>query len=355
MTLGMGIDEFNPSNSEIPASNSITKPAIEVEGLVKRYGKDFTALNGVDLSIESGKVFALLGPNGAGKTTLMRILTTQLRANAGVARIFGLDVEREGDRIRRLISYVPQEMSVWTDITGRENMIIYSKLYKVPSEGRRQLIDELLSDMGLMDFADRMVGKYSGGMIRRLEMACALLVKPSILFLDEPTIGLDPSARRTVWDKITHFKKVYGSTIFFNTHYMDEADLYSDEIAIINQGKVVIKGTTGELKHSIGESVRLTLADQKVPEPTLSQLRALPSVKGLELNNSALTLFVEDAEAALPPALKVVEASGIGVLRASIVSQTLDEVFFKYAGARIDGMGRAVEARQVRSMIKRGG
>jgi len=209
--------------------------------------------------------------------------------------------------------------------------------------------------MGLMDFADRTVGKYSGGMIRRLELACALLVSPQILFLDEPTIGLDPSARKVVWDKITHFKKSYGATVFFNTHYMDEADLYSDEIAIINQGRIVIRGTAGELKHSAGESVQLTLSDHNIPEATLGSLKALPGAKGLRLDNSTLTIFVEDAETSLPPAIRAVEAAGVAVLRAAVISQTLDEVFFKYAGARIDMLGRAVEARQVRTMIKRGG
>lgn len=328
---------------------------MEIKGLVKRYGRDFIALDGVDLRIDAGKVFALLGPNGAGKTTLMRILTTQLKANAGTARIFGLDVAREGDKVRRLISYVPQEVSVWTDITGRENMLIYSKLYNVPSAGRQQLIGGLLGDMGLTNFADQTVSKYSGGMIRRLEMACALLMKPSILFLDEPTIGLDPSARKAVWEKLTHFKKAYGSTIFFNTHYMDEADHYSDEIAIIDRGRIVVRGTAGELKHSIGESVRLTLADQDIGDSALERLRALPFVKGIKHENSTVTLFVEDAGAAIPPALEALKAAGVAVLRVSIIAQTLDEVFFKYAGARLDGTGRAIEARSVRTTIKRGG
>lgn len=217
--------------------------AVDVRGLTKVYEGKVRALDGVDLRVEAGRVFALLGPNGAGKTTLMRILTTQLKPTSGEAYVFGLDVVRKNAQVRRLVGYVPQEMSVWTDISGYENLLIYAKIYRLPSSKRREIIQDALKKMGLSEVANDLVKTYSGGMIRRLETACTMLIKPKILFLDEPTIGLDPSARKAVWEELTSFKKEYGVTVFFNTHYMDEADLYSDEIAIINDGKIVKRGT----------------------------------------------------------------------------------------------------------------
>ena len=199
--------------------------AVEVKNLVKVYGKNVRALDGVDLSVEVGKTFALLGPNGAGKTTLVRILTTQIRPTSGEAFVFGLDVIREGGKVRKTIGYVPQEMSVWTDLSGYENLLIYAKIYGIPRAEREKLLWEVLEKLGMKEAAKGLVRTYSGGMIRRLEIASALLIRPKILFLDEPTIGLDPSARKAVWTEL------------FNTHYMDEADLYAEEIGIINAGK----------------------------------------------------------------------------------------------------------------------
>jgi len=170
--------------------------AVQVNGLVKVYDGKVRALDGVDLTVEAGKAFALLGPNGAGKTTLMRILTTQIRPTSGEAYVFGLDVVRHGNKVRRLISYVPQEMSVWIDISGYENLLIYSKIFGLPSSERGKIIDDVLEHMGLTNVKDDLVKTYSGGMIRRLEIACAMLIKPKIMFLDEPTIGLDPRRER---------------------------------------------------------------------------------------------------------------------------------------------------------------
>ncbi|MBS7618851.1 ATP-binding cassette domain-containing protein, partial [Candidatus Bathyarchaeota archaeon] len=211
--------------------------AVQAKNLVKVYNGKVKALDGVDLTVEASGTFALLGPNGAGKTTLMRILTTQLKPSTGEAYVFGLNVTRDGGKVRKLVSYVPQEMSVWTDISGYENLLIYAKIFGIPRLEREKMIDEALDIMGLNNVKGELVRTYSGGMVRRLEIACAMLVKPKIMFLDEPTIGLDPGARKIVWEKLNLFKKEYGVTIFFNTHYMDEADLYADDIAIIDRGK----------------------------------------------------------------------------------------------------------------------
>lgn len=271
--------------------------AVDVQSLAKVYSGKTRALDGVDLKVEAGKIFALLGPNGAGKTTLIRILTTQLRPNSGVAYVFGLDVAHEGSKIRRLISYVPQEMSVWTDISGYENLLVYAKIFAIPSNERRKTIDEALGSVGLAEVANSLVKTYSGGMVRRLEIACAMLIKPKIMFLDEPTIGLDPSAKKVVWEKLTSFKKEYGVTVFFNTHYMDEADLYSDKIAIINRGRIVTLGTAEELKRSLGgEVILFSLENGGVKEGLVQKLKDSGFAKDVMVSNSELSVLVGEAE-----------------------------------------------------------
>ena len=181
--------------------------AVKTERLTKQYTGGTKALEALDLEVERGKVFALLGPNGAGKTTLMRILTTQIAPTSGRAYVFNMDVEQEGNRIRRVISYVPQETSVWSDITGYENLLIYSKLYGVPRDIRGKRIEDACGIMGLEDAINKRAKEYSGGMIRRLEMACALITEPRMLFLDQPTLGLDPSMRKNMWTALERLRR----------------------------------------------------------------------------------------------------------------------------------------------------
>ncbi len=331
------------------------EPAVEVKQLVKVYAKEIRALDQVDLTIEAGKVFALLGPNGAGKTTLMRILTTQIRPTAGAARVFGLDVIREGAKVRRLVSYVPQEMSVWTDISGYENLLVYAKIFGLPASDRKRMIAEAMDKLGLGPVANNMVKIYSGGMVRRLELACALIIKPRILFLDEPTIGLDPSARSVVWKELTAFKKDYGITIFFNTHYMDEADHYSDEIAIINKGQIIKRGTADELKHSIGGEVIEVTTDGLEPNAAvLDSIRALASVMSASIENSEIRITVQDAETALPGIMDALRQGNIPAKKIAMTKPTLDDVFLKYAGTRLDVGGRISDVTHMRTMIKKG-
>jgi ABC-2 type transport system ATP-binding protein len=329
--------------------------AIEVQGLVKVYEGKVRALDGVDLSIPAGDVFALLGPNGAGKTTLIRILTTQIRPQAGQAFIFGLDVVKREAEIRKLMSYVPQEMSVWTDITAYENLLIYAKVYGLPAGQRKRTIREALDSMGLAEAAGALVRTYSGGMIRRLEVACALLIKPRMLFLDEPTIGLDPAARKAVWEKILTFKKEIGTTVFFNTHYMDEADLYSDGIAIIDRGKIVISGTAGELKDSIRRDlIHITAAEGSLGAGIAQKLQGLGTVNDVTIDHAELAITVGDAETALPGILEALRREGVAVSRISATKPTLDDVFLKYAGTAFASGSGLTEARQARRMIQRG-
>jgi len=333
------------------------KPTVAVytRNLVKVYKGETRALDGIDLTVEAGIAFALLGPNGAGKTTLIRILTTQLRPTAGDAYVFGLNVTREGSKVRRLLSYVPQEMSVWTDISGYENLLVYAKIFGIPSEERRNIIHEALESMGLVEAANNLVSTYSGGMVRRLEIASAMLIKPKIMFLDEPTIGLDPSAKKVVWERLTIFKKQHGVTVFFNTHYMDEADLYSDRIAIINRGKIVKQGTAEELKRSLGgEVILFNLQNTDVTEEPLRKLRSTEAVKDVIMNNSELSILVEDAETSLPRIMELLRSENIKTEKISITKPTLDDVFLKYAGTRLETSGRISEVAQIRRMIRKG-
>jgi ABC-2 type transport system ATP-binding protein len=329
--------------------------AVQVKGLVKIYDGKVKALDGVDLTVEVGEAFALLGPNGAGKTTLIRILTTQLKPTAGEAYVFGLNVSHDGGKIRRLVSYVPQEMSVWTDISGYENLLIYAKIFDVSTLERGKIIDEVLENMGLTQVKHDLVRTYSGGMIRRLEIACAMLIKPKIMFLDEPTIGLDPAARKVVWERLTVFKKEYGVTIFFNTHYMDEADLYSDNIAIIDQGKIVTMGTAEELKHSLGgEIISFMLEGSNFKSELPNKIRKLGFVKDIFINNSNLNVLVDNAEVALPHIIDVLKNEGSSASKVSITKPTLDDVFLKYAGTRLEEKGRISDVTHMRYMIRKG-
>jgi ABC-2 type transport system ATP-binding protein len=319
--------------------------AIEARRLKKVYNGKTKALDGVDLQVNPAEVFALLGPNGSGKTTLMRILTTQFKPTSGEARNFGLDVVSRGAEVRKMIGYVPQETSVWADISGFENLLIYSKIYGVPSSRRKKGILDALSSMGLEEVANRMVKTYSGGIVRRLEIACALLVKPKILFLDEPTIGLDPSARKAVWENLTSFKTEYGTTVFFNTHYMDEADLYSDEIAIINGGKIVKSGTSSQLKQSLMSEILQFHSKQVgsnhdgIDEYILRKVKDLAFVRDAVLCDSRLDVFVEDGETALPLVIEALRSEGASFERISTTRPTLDDVFLKYAGTLSFGRG----------------
>lgn len=313
------------------------QPAIEIKQLTKAYDGKINALDGVDLTVKAAGIFALLGPNGSGKTTLMRVLTTQFRPTSGSAFAFGHDVVKEDSEVRRIIGYVPQEMSVWTDITGFENLLIYAKIYGVDSRQRKKNIDDALSSMGLDDVADKTVKKYSGGMIRRLEIACALLVKPRIIFLDEPTLGLDPSARNAVWENLLSFKREYGTTVFFNTHYMDEADQYSDEVAIINRGKIVKSGTASELKKSLhSETISLSLGRNSAGygPRTMERVRSLKWVDDVFVHDHVMDVTVEDGEVALPGIMDALRGEGMTVERVKTKRPTLDDVFMKYAGMR---------------------
>jgi ABC-2 type transport system ATP-binding protein len=230
--------------------------AVECEGLTYRFG-EHTAVDGVNLRVRAGEVFGLLGPNGAGKTTTIRVLTTLLPAAEGNARIFGVDVARHRMRIRRLIGYVPQQLSADANLTGRENVGLFARLFDVPRRERARRIEEALESMGLVEAADRLAGTYSGGMIRRLELAQALINRPRLLILDEPTIGLDPIARAGVWERLQELRAASGTTILLTTHYLDEADHLCETVALMHRGRLQAVGPPEELKAELGPEASL--------------------------------------------------------------------------------------------------
>jgi ABC-2 type transport system ATP-binding protein len=227
-------------------------PVVALHGLRKLYG-NFIAVDGIDLQVEPGEVFGLLGPNGAGKTTTIKMLVTLLPPSGGTASVGGYDIVRQAGDVRRLIGYVPQALSADGNLTGTENLMVFAKLYDVPRREQRSRVEEALEFMGLTDAAKRMVSAYSGGMVRRLEIAQTLIHRPKVLFLDEPTIGLDPVARRTVWNHLDDLRTQYGTTLFLTTHYMEEAEELCMRVAIMDHGRIVAHDTPEGLIAQVGQ------------------------------------------------------------------------------------------------------
>ena len=230
---------------------AIARVMLATEGLTRRFG-DLVAVDALTLSVEAGEVFGLLGPNGAGKSTVIKMLTTLLPPTAGTAQVAGFDIVRQAAEVRRVIGYVPQLLSADGALTGYENLLVFARLYEIPHREQEQRIQEALAFMNLLEAEDRLVGTYSGGMIRRLEIAQATLHRPEVLFLDEPTVGLDPLAREVVWEHLEGLRAALGTTIVLTTHYMDEAEKLCTRVAIMHLGKVAAIGTPNELKASLG-------------------------------------------------------------------------------------------------------
>ncbi|MFE7133200.1 ABC transporter ATP-binding protein [Streptomyces sp. NPDC057638] len=245
-------------------------PAIACSGLSYRFGSSL-AVDRVDLSVMNGEVFGLLGPNGAGKTTTIRVITTLLPVPAGMVRVFGHDVAREKTAVRRLLGYVPQQLSADSALTGRENVLLFARVYDVPRRERAARITEALDAVGLGDVADRMAARYSGGMVRRLELAQALVSSPRLMILDEPTVGLDPLARTSVWERLTEVRAATGMTMLVTTHSMDEADRYCDRLGLMHQGRIRALGTPEQLKAEVAAATAAATGAPG-PPPTLEDV-----------------------------------------------------------------------------------
>jgi ABC-2 type transport system ATP-binding protein len=304
--------------------------AIEATGLVKSFGET-RAVDGVDLAVRSGSVYGVLGPNGAGKTTTIRMLATLLRPDEGEARVLGHDIVRDADAVRSAVSLTGQLASVDEDLTGRENLILIGRLLGLGTARAKERADELLDAFGLTDAAGRLVKNYSGGMRRRLDISASIVVTPELMFLDEPTTGLDPRSRNQVWD-IIRAMQAGGTTILLCTQYLDEADQLADGIAVIDHGRVIAEGTPGQLKASVGSGalhVRLLDPEQR-PEAERMLSRELGTVH-LEPDPAALSASCADSDRAAE-AIADLSRSGIRVASFSLGQPSLDEVFLALTG-----------------------
>jgi ABC-2 type transport system ATP-binding protein len=311
--------------------DSHTDLAIEASGLVKTFGEN-RAVDGVELAVRTGMVYGLLGPNGAGKTTTIRMLATLLRPDAGTARVFGHDVVHEADEVRSRVSLTGQFASVDEDLTGFENLVLLARLLGHSRARAKARASELLGAFGLSEAADRQVKNYSGGMQRRLDIAASIVVTPDLMFLDEPTAGLDPRSRHQVWE-IVRALVAGGTTVLLTTQYLDEADQLADRIAVIDRGKVIAEGTSGELKASVGSGalhVRLRdPEDRSRAERVLSQALGVPM--HLDSDPAALSARVSDPER-VAHALAELSRSGVVVTDFALGQPSLDEVFLALTG-----------------------
>jgi ABC-2 type transport system ATP-binding protein len=310
-----------------------TAPAIVADGLVKRYPGDVVALGGVSFSVEPGSIFGLLGPNGAGKSTTVKILTTLSRPNEGRASVAGIDVLRSPEGVRRAIGAVGQGVAVDPDATGLENLTLQGRLHGMSASALRPRVRELLARFGLATAADRVARTYSGGMQRKLDVAMGLVHRPRVLFLDEPTTGLDPEARAELWEEIGHLTRTDGLTILLTTHYLEEADRLASRLAIVDRGRIVASGTPDELKAELrGDAIHVELHE---PDANGRATGALARIGGLRepvMDGRTLRARADRGAAAVPAVVSALEAAGVGVASVTVARPSLDDVYLRHTG-----------------------
>src|SRR5437763_5732688 len=321
---------------EIPSTDDTNGAAIAVRSLRRTFKGGIEAVRDIDLTVSAGEVFGFLGPNGAGKTTTVRMLCTLLPPTAGSATVAGLDVVADAAEVRRRIGVALQEIGLDPVQTGRELLELQCGLYGITGADAKRRAAELLELVGLTDAADRRTKTYSGGMKRRLDLASALVHSPKVLFLDEPTTGLDPASRLTVWDEVRRINAA-GTTVFLTTQYLEEADQLCDRLAIIDAGRIVAEGTPQALKAQMGHDVvRLTLNGAD-PAATESALRDLPGVERVVAETGALALYVEDGAGSIAEIVRRLDRDGINVGAIATSRPSLDDVFLRATGRRLEG------------------
>ncbi len=308
--------------------------AIKARGLVKRYNEEVLAVDGVDLSIETNTIYALLGPNGAGKTTMLSMLTTILEPTAGSAQVVGFDVAQQAGEVRRRIGVTFQEMILDDNLTGRQVMDYHGRLYGQSKAERAAKSAELLALVELDDAADRKTGTYSGGMKRRLELARGLMTQPQVLFLDEPTTGLDPQNRTSIWEYIRKLKEEQGVTLLLTTHYMEEAELLADRVGIIDHGRLVVEGTPRELIDLMGADT-IRMVGQGDSEQFAAQARALAFVQSVTTGDGLIQLGVDAGNRRLVEVITLATDNGFAVEDISVTKPSLGDVFLKHTGRQL--------------------
>jgi ABC-2 type transport system ATP-binding protein len=325
-------------------NHALEQAAIEACDLTKTYPGDVRALRGLSFTVERGTVFGLLGPNGAGKSTAVKILTTLSRADAGQARVAGIDVARHPEQVRRAIGCVAQRSAVDREATGRENLVLQGRLYGISGRELRRRVSGLLERFGLADAADRLARTYSGGMQRKLDVALGLIHRPQVLFLDEPTTGLDPQARADMWAEIARLASQEGLTILLTTHYLEEADRLARRLAIVDRGRVVAEGTPEELKGELhGDAIHVELAEPERNGRVRGALDRLEGVREVVLDGRSLRARVDSGATAVPVVLNALEATGATVAAVTIARPSLDDVYLRHAGRAFSEADREKE------------
>jgi ABC-2 type transport system ATP-binding protein len=309
-----------------------TGAAIEARELTKTYGGGVRALDGLGFTVETGTVFGLLGPNGAGKSTTVKILTTLSRPDSGQASVAGVDVLAQPERVRRAIGLVAQRSGVDLEATGRENLTLQGQVYGLRGAELRGRVGDLLGRFGLAEAADRVARGYSGGMQRRLDIAMGLIHRPRVLFLDEPTTGLDPEVRADMWAEIAHLA-AEGLTILLTTHYLEEADRLAGRLAIVDRGRVVAEGSPNELKGELrGDAIHVELGDPEPDGRANAALDRVPGVWEVTIEGRSLRARTQDGSAAVPAVLQALEAGGARVASVTIARPSLDDVYLRHTG-----------------------
>jgi ABC-2 type transport system ATP-binding protein len=305
---------------------------LEVRNLVKKYG-EFTAVNEVSFDIREGEIFSLLGPNGAGKTTTISVLSTLFLPTSGEAVIGGHSVTKEPMTVRGLIGVVPQDLALYDDLTARENLLFWGQMYGLYGKALRTRIDEVLEQIGLSEKAKQRVKTYSGGMKRRVNIGVGLLHKPRLLFMDEPTVGIDPQSRRLILDSVKELNR-QGMTVLYTTHYMEEAEELSDRVGIIDHGEMIALGTQAELTRQVGEMETLILhiGENEDPERLASAVRSLEGVRKADVTDHTVTVIVPEAEEALAPAVTKANELGMKIHSVDMREPNLEDVFLHMTG-----------------------
>lgn len=311
-----------------------TDNAIEVDHLVKRFG-ELVAVNDISFAVADGEIFGLLGPNGAGKTTLIRMMTTLTPPTSGTARIGGHDIRADADGVRQVLGVIPQAFTSDPELTARENMLIHAKLYGVPASERERLIDALLEQVDLLKFRDALVRTFSGGMRRRLEIARGLVHSPTILFLDEPTTGLDPVSRTNVWEMIRGLRDKSKLTILITTHYMDEADKLCERIAIVDHGKLAALDSPTRLKDSIPGTDVVEAEFENAPAGWIDSLKKMSQVASVSQRDGVVHIGSHNGPATLAAVIDQARDQNVTVKRITVQSTTLDDVFLFYTGREL--------------------
>ena len=329
----------------------MSEGVIKTEGLTKVFNKHLTAVDHVDFSVKQGEIFGFLGPNGAGKTTTINMLITILKPTEGKASVLDFDIAKQDDEVRNVIGVVPQEYTADEDLTGLENVLLCADLYGIQRSIAKERATDLLKLVELTDFKDKKVQTFSGGMRRRLELACGLINRPKVLFLDEPTLGLDVQTRTATWNYIRKLKKEYGMTLFMTTHYLEEADALCDRVAIIDHGKIVVIGAPQELKHSLGGDV-ITLGIRE--DDDVSELiRKVEHVKDAKRENGSYRIKAEYGEITAPFIIEALRKKGYTVTKLSLTEPTLNEVYLEYTGKSLRDAEESREAFAAQRMTMR--